>query len=249
MKRIVQHQFAYFIGIDVSRNKLDLAVMHHETLLFHRTIKNAVAEILVFLREIQSLTNLDKTQAVFCMEATGIYCNHMIEVLASENMAMVRENPLQILNSLGKIRGKTDKIDAIRIANYTFKNRHELSLKQARRPVIEQLAYLSALRRRMVATVKALRTPVKEQQTFINRDIQTQVILLGESSLNALILDIKKVEKAIAAVIKDDIRLKQLDEIITSVPHIGMVTCINIIIATNEFKDYNNPKNLPVMPG
>ena len=242
-------KYSYFIGIDVSRNELDLAVMSGSDFLFHREIPNDPVEIIAFVNELKKLPKFVMTRAIFCMEATGIYCNHVLHSLKKFQANVVRENPVQILQSLGKVRGKHDKVDAIRIANYAYKNRHELILKSYRRPVIEQLAYLSALRKRLVATIKALRTPLKEQQTFIKKNIQNQVTELSENSLNALIDDLQKVNNAIADVIKADDNLQRINSIITSVPNVGYVTSLQIIITTNEFKDFNTAKKFACHAG
>lgn len=42
---------------------------------------------------------------------------------------------------MGNIRGKNDKIDAIRIAEYAYKGREELHLWEPKREVIQQLAH------------------------------------------------------------------------------------------------------------
>ena len=247
MKKAIN--YTYFIGIDVSRNKLDIAVMAGSNFLFHREIKNQPDDILILVNELKLLPKFVMTRAVFCMEATGIYCNHLLSTLKKFQTNVVRENPLQILNSLGKIRGKHDKIDSMRIANYAYKNRHELVLKAHRRPVIDQLAYLSALRKRLVATIKALRTPLKEQQTFINKSIHTQVTALSTSSLKALELDLARVNEAIAQVMKDDDKLRHINTIITSVPNIGQITALQIVIATNEMRDFSDAKKFACYAG
>jgi transposase len=241
--------YTYFIGVDISRDKLDIAVMSGSVLLFHREIKNDPNDILIFIRDLKTLPKFVMTRAVFCMEATGIYCNPLLNTLKKFHANAVRENPLQILNSTGAIRGKNDKVDAIRIANYAYKNRHELKLKTPRRHPIEQLAHLSALRRRLVATVKALKTPLKEQQVFIPKNINKEVILLCNNSLVALANDIQAVNDAIAKVISDDDHIRRLNEIITSVPNVGAVTALQIIIATNELRDFNNPKKFACYAG
>lgn len=47
-------KFTYFIGIDVSRNELDYAVMHGKTFLFHREAKNTEGEVTAFVAELKS---------------------------------------------------------------------------------------------------------------------------------------------------------------------------------------------------
>src|ERR1700759_433521 len=89
-------------------------------------------------------------KAVFCMEHTGFYCNHLLTTLKKGRAHIVIENPLQIQNSLGTIRGKYDKVDAIRIAHYASRNRERLRFWQPKRIEVETLAALFGLRNRLL---------------------------------------------------------------------------------------------------
>jgi len=51
-------EFTYFIGTDVSKNKLDFAVMQGKTLLFHQKTANTPEEILAFIKELAKLPEL-----------------------------------------------------------------------------------------------------------------------------------------------------------------------------------------------
>src|ERR1700733_13659806 len=108
--------YKYFIGVDISRNELDFAVMAGKELLFHKEIANQPADILAFVGELKMVKGLRVTNTVFCMEHTGIYGNHLLSVLRKLKANVVVENPLKIKNSMGLLRGKDDKTDAIRIA-------------------------------------------------------------------------------------------------------------------------------------
>ena len=49
------------------------------------------------------------------------------------------EKATQIRESMGVSRTKNDKVDAIKIARYAYKNREDAQLWQPKREVIEQL--------------------------------------------------------------------------------------------------------------
>ena len=74
-------EFTFFIGTDVSKNELDFAVMNGRQLMFHREIENNIKAINAFLKELLKLPGFDLRQAVFCMEHTGIYNNHLLVCL------------------------------------------------------------------------------------------------------------------------------------------------------------------------
>lgn len=107
-------EFEFFIGIDVSKNELDFAVQQGKHFLFHREVANEPQAILAFIKELSSLPGFRLTHAVFCMEHTGIYNNHLLQVLYKKKAGICLESATQIRNSLGNIRGKNDRIDSHR---------------------------------------------------------------------------------------------------------------------------------------
>ncbi|MGZ3761011.1 MAG: IS110 family RNA-guided transposase [Mucilaginibacter sp.] len=242
-------EFTHFIGTDVSKNELDFAVMQGKTLLFHKEVANDPADIAAFIKGLLKLPGFTLSRAIFCMEHTGIYSIHLLSYLHKKKANICLESATQIKNSMGNVRGKNDKIDAIRIAEYTYKNREGLHLWQPKREVIQQLAHLSATRSRLIEAQKSLKTPLKEIGTFINKKLAKQNERICSKTLTAIEADLEKVEKAIDEVITADQELKRLFGLITSVSGIGKVTATMIIISTNEFKDINDPKKFACHAG
>jgi transposase len=185
-------------------------------------------------------------KALFCMEQTGIYCNHLLNSLKEVKANISLENALHIKNSLGLIRGKYDKIDAIRIARYAQKNSDEIKLWVPKRPVLLQLSHLFTLRSRLVTISHTLRTPLKEQQSFIKSELQNQGIKSCRKSVEAIKGDLADIDLNIEMSINSDERLRRLKMLITSVPGVGLITAIQIIISTNEYKTSGIPKSLLV---
>jgi transposase len=239
----------YYIGIDVSKNKLDYAVFKGTALLFHRVGKNEPEEILKFIGSLNEVPGFKIKKALFCMEQTGIYCNHLIKCLRDAKANMVVENAMKIKNSMGNVRGKDDKIDAIRIAQYAQKNKDELKLWTARRDVMLQLMRLVAIRNRLLNISLKLKTPLKEEHIFSCKSDHAESTLACKKSTEAVMKDLKKVQKQIEKLISSDKNFKKLKELIMSVPGIGPVTATQIIITTNEFKDINNPKKFACYSG
>jgi transposase len=143
---------------------------------------------------------------------------------------------------LGNIRGKNDKIDAIRIAGYAYEKREKLRLWTPKRDVVQQLAHLTATRTRLVEARKMLKTPLKEHDVFSSKKVTKQNASLCKSTFKAINTDLKKTEKAIDELIASDPELKRLFSLATSVTGIGKVTAAQIIITSNEFKSIDDPK-------
>lgn len=242
-------EFTYFIGCDVSKNELDFAVMQGKNLLFHKEIANKQEAIKLFVNELKKLPGFDLSQAVFCMEHTGIYNNHALVYLHKKKANICLEAATQIKNSLGNIRGKNDKVDAIRIAEYAYKNREELRLWEPKRDIIQQLAQLAATRSRLITARKMLKTAVNENKEFVKKSIASQQEKLCARTLNSIEADLEKVEDQMEEFIENDEELKRLFGLITSVNGIGKVTATQIIITTNEFKNINDPKKFACYAG
>jgi transposase len=241
--------YIYFVGIDVSRNKLDCSVLHNKQFLFHKVIENKAEIIGGFLNELRTLPKFKLAKAVFCLEKTGIYSNHLLSVLKKYKANVVVEHALRIKNSLGLVRDKHDKIDSLRIAQYAFKNKDELRFWVPRRENVSQLSNLLNLRKKVLGLQLALKTPLKEQSCFAKTLVYNKTTLLCKNSLEALKLDLEAINNHIEKLIDGDDQLKRLESLITSVPCIGRQTGLQIIVSTNEFKDIHDPKKFACFAG
>jgi transposase len=241
--------FDFFIGIDVSKNELDFAVQQGNGLLFHREVTNEPAAIASFVKELAKLPGFKLSKALFCMEHTGIYNHHALVCLYKKKANICLEAAARIKSTLGNMRGKNDRIDAIRIANYAYKEREVIRLWQPKREVVQQLAHLAAVRLRLISVKKQLKTPLKEQSGFCPLKTSRQGLKVCSHSLKAIDEDIVRADRAIDELIKADPELSRLFSLVTSVSGIGKVTAVQVIVTTNEFKDINNPKKFACYSG
>jgi transposase len=242
-------KFKYFVGIDISKLTLDLTLMSGNSFVMHRCIENEVMAITDFVRELLALKGLTAGNTVFGMESTGIYSNRLVGVLRKKKANIVIENPLHLKNSFGIVRGKTDKEDSGRIAMYLHKSRNDLKIFIQRRDIIEQLAGLSTLRNRLVGLRASLATPLKENVGFVKKGLILETNRLCSASLESLSADIKDIEQSIEATWKSDERLARLMEIMLSVPCIGPVIALQVLISTNEFRTITTAKRFASYSG
>jgi transposase len=242
-------EFTYFIGTDVSKNELDFAVMQGKTLLFHKEIANTESAIAAFVKELTGLPQFKLALAVFCMEHTGIYNHHLLACLHKKRANIWLESAIQIKHSSGNIRGKNDKVDAIRIAEYAYTRRDKVRLWVPKREVIQQLAHLTATRSRLIEAKKILKTPLQEQGSFDTKKIARQSGAVCNHTLKAIDVDLERADKAIDGLIANDPELKRMFNLVTSVTGIGKVTAAQILITTNEFRDICDPKQYACYAG
>jgi len=244
----------YFIGVDISKATLDWAVFDGKSIVLQSQSENTEAGIKATLKLIKELPDFKANESVCCAEHTGIYNAHLLAYLHKLSFPLCRaagrlESSLQIKKAGGLQRGKTDAIDAQRIAEYAFRFRDQIQFWQPPRPVMQKLAALSALRQRLIGVRQQLQQPLTEQAGFIDTALHKQLHKNSQTSLKAIQVDLDQVEKQISQLIQDDARLKELFSWITSVPGVGNATATELLVATDEFKSIKDPKKLACHAG
>ncbi|QMW04042.1 transposase [Spirosoma foliorum] len=234
----------YFIGVDVSKATLDWAVFDGKTTVLQLQSANSPAAIRTTVKVSKALPYFTSAESVCCLEHTGIYCAHLLSSLYKLKLPIWLESSLQIKKAGGLQRGKSDTIDAVRIAEYAFRFRDKMGLWQPPRPILQKLATLSALRQRHLRVRQHLQQPIAEQQGFVEKSRQKQLAKNCQASLKAINADLASAEKQINTLIQRDERLKELFGWITSVPGVGDALAAEVLVATNEFKAINDPKKL-----
>lgn len=238
----------YFLGIDISKKKFDAALTCNGKDYDEREVENSSKAIGTFFRALKKdLSSLRKV--VVCLEHTGIYCQPLLDFLVKNEISVCVEPALQIKQSQGMTRGKNDKVDAKRIALYAFKNREHLSLWKPQRESIQRLKSLLALRERFVKMKTQLEVPINESQEFIASSIQKDAIKHCMKTIRALKSDIENIEESIAKLVGEDQQIAEQFKIVTSIPGIGKITGLNVIISTGEFTRIREAKKFSCYSG
>ena len=116
----VQH----IIGADLSKKSIDLVCHLFKS---HVQIENTITgfkDLMHWL--IEQKINASKTMIV--MEHTGLYSYCFEKFLHQHQIPFCKVNALTIKRLVGLVRGKTDKLDAARIAAYGYEKKTGLLL-------------------------------------------------------------------------------------------------------------------------
>ena len=240
--------YSFFIGIDISKKTLDFAVRDRKKLLFHTQITNSPAGLMQFQKECLA-KHIDLSKSLTCCEHTGLYSQNILALATENDFPLWLESSLRIKRSLGLQRGKSDKIDAIRISEYAFRYADKATLWQPERQTISKLRQLVSLRKRLLNAKNALKVPLDEVAAFQDKKLQKEMEKLNKKPIEALEKQIAEVEKKIKILIKEDDSLKHLFKLVTSVDGVGEVVFCEMVIATNEFKLFSCPKKFACYSG
>lgn len=236
-------KFMKFIGIDVSKDTLDICIISgnpkDDT---HFQVPNSKRGLGKLKRAIGG------SRVLVCAEHTGIYNSLLQDFCASQALFYWEESAVQIKSSIGFVRGKSDKVDARRIAYYAFKNRDEAKRFEPTRAVVRQLKQLSVLRKNLLKSKVQIKQLFKEGR-FMGKQELALLKKGCQKSLEAIAADIRQCERDMEAIIGSDQCLSRLYKLITSVDGVGPRTAIETIIATGEFKKISCAKKFACYVG
>lgn len=240
---------SYFLGIDVSKKKFDAALTVDGKAFYPLNCENKPKSIELFFGNLRRESGLDYSRLTVCMEHTGVYCNPLLDFLVKNKIKVCVESAIQIKRSQGLVRGKSDKVDAQRIAVYAYKNREDLRLWKPQRENIQKLKTLLVARARLVKVEKILSVPIKECEEFIHKSIYKSVAKSSARSLLGLKEDIKRIDNEIKDLVNGDQSIKEQCRLATSVVGVGPVIALNMIVTSGEFTLISDPKKFACYSG
>lgn len=230
--------YSHYIGVDISKNTLDAAIYAAEMKRSDtRHLTNDTAGLKELVNWAKSAGARPKDMLI-CAEHTGVYGNALQLFCEKKGIALCLESPIQIKRSMGLVRGKDDKIDAIRIATYAYDHRDKLKLYHRPLGSIIELSNLLRERRlyvRQKATLTSQQGELGGYESARSRNRRDGII--GKQNLA-----IKAIEKQMLEIVRNDEALRKTYDLITSVVGIGLITAIDTIVYTNNFLNFDTPR-------
>jgi transposase len=233
-----------FIGIDFSKLKFDVAIYSVESkaIVSTEVFENEEDGFNLFLKWVKEKTSCNKSGILFCGEHTGYYSGKLSLFLHESGYDMWLVSGLELKLTQGLKRNKTDRVDACKIAEHAYRYQDKVVLFQPVSKALDEIRELLSYRERLVETRKVLTTSAKEMKrvkdnascNYIYRDSIEYI-----KSLNASVRDC---EKRIEALLKQDISLKTNYKLVSSVVGIGLVNAALILVATDNFTKFENPR-------
>lgn len=226
-------KFQHIIGADLSKKTIDLVIAESRT---HLQIKNTPAGFRQMIRWFGE-NKIDSKLTLIVMEHTGLYSYCFEDFLHLRQIAFTKVNALAIKHSVGMVRGKTDKVDAGRIAAYGSEKRDQLKVQPAGDKALKRLQMLVSTRDRLVRQRTGLSCAVKE---YRNIGIDEKDLLI-ESQLQLIDMINKQVEQLeteMQSIMEGDSQLKQNFLLLQSIKGVGKILAMATIIKTNNFKNF-----------
>ena len=216
----------YFVGIDVSKDTLDVCVYPTQDTFRVPNSPDGLGELIKWLKPIEP--------RLIVFEATGGYETLAVSSLAAAGLPVVVVNPRQIRDfakSIGQL-AKTDVIDAGVIARFASAVRPEL--RPLKDSASQELTGLVTRRRQIVAMIVAENNRLNAATRRNRRDIQAHIRWLQKRQ--------DQIDDEIKRNIKNSPLWRTTDQILQSASGVGPATSAMLISCVPELGQLNGKK-------
>lgn len=239
----------WILGIDVSKESIDACLVRSsDGQIFESKFHNNLSGFRHLKRWCKETGCECDDGTLCCMEHTGLYTRLLVHYLVSRGVGVWLESSLQIKRSMGLLRGKSDKIDAQRIARYAHLHKNNAAVIEIGVLTLEKLKDLQANRRRLMKSLQGLRTSAEELSQF-DPSTGKEIQRINREAVRGLEKSLDKVDEQILIIISQDQELKQKYDLMLSVKGVGKVLAAMLLVYTHGFNRLNDSRKLACYSG
>lgn len=244
----MQKNYQTFIGIDVSKDKLDYCIVSGDSKDQQQfgVIANQPKAISKLIQTIRKCNQ--EIKLLFCLENTGIYSMPVCYWLQAAGLDYWVVPALEIKRSKGINRGKTDRTDARDITYYAITHLHQLKISQLPASDLIELRLLLAEREKIVKAIGTFNT-TKENKSFLPKENLKAILKHNQVTISFLQKQLKEIEKLIDKLVQNNETFKQQNELLQSIPGIGKQTAVTFIAYTQAFTLFKTHRQFACFAG
>ncbi len=212
--------YSTFIGIDVSKEHLDIHILPSNKRFRVDNSKSGCAKLC------RQFAKLEKPAAA--VEASGGYERLALRMLSAAGIDSFCLDPVQVhAYSRSRLqRAKTDPIDAEMIACCLMQN-HEIVRPHIYDPVTEELAELVAFRTKLIREATKLTCRIDQAEASL-------VLRILKTQKRQVKARIALLNKAIDDIVENTDEFAQKGKILRSMPGVGPVLCFTLLARLPE---------------
>lgn len=236
-----------FVGVDISKEWLDVAICTDVTAPIAEVfqVKNNIKDIGVMLKKCKK----QKADLWFCFEHTGNYGLLLAHLLDCAQLRYTAVPALEIKNSIGITRGKTDSIDAARIALYAATHAHKLKPSKLPSANLLQLKSKLLFRDQLANLSRQCQNILKGHLVSAPIIDNKSIVKYYQKQISKLKKDIQQLEEEIIAFIQNDESMAKNFNQATTVKGVGLLTAAHVMVVTNNFTSFENSRKFNCYAG
>lgn len=230
----------FFIGVDVSKHKLDVCVRNSNTIVLECTLPNTLKSLLSPLKSMINKIKCDSEELLICGEYTGMYIYPLVQSCKQLGIDLWVEDPSRIKHSFGIQRGKNDKVDARRIAEYAFRFQDKSMIYSLTDKDLNSLKLLLSERDLLLADKVKYSSQLSDQKNYMpDSDFSSKSKRITKL-IEQLNLLLNEIECAIESVFQRNKDLGSQRELLCSIDGVGRRIACEMIVLTYGFTKFKN---------
>lgn len=242
--------YKHYIGIDVSKNTLDIELINSfGEVLQQKRISNSTEGVRKLFHSWSSNKLFAPAASLICMEPTGHYSNVPMATLLNLGLSVWMANPVDIRNSIGMQRGKNDSIDAHRIAMYALRFKDKARLVTPEDITRHQLQQLLTQRDLLIRDKAKYMGQISDFKGRLDNDIYQVIARNNKAIIDQLQKSIAEIDHKLEVMISKLPAMKEQCELLKTIPGVGTVISQTLVILTNGFTRFDNPRTLACHAG
>ena len=227
------------LGIDVSKLTFDVALI---------VILNGLKQAIIIGKFDNDRVGLELFKAwleehnvtfdansLLVIENTGIYHRLIWNFCSIHLLPVYIGNAADLKWSFGIARGKSDKVDSMRLCEYAYKNYESIKPTTSLNKVLITLKDLLSNRSKLLKLKNAIKQTLNELKRSNDKTTQSLMENLNKAALGGLQKSIKQIDAELLKIVKQDESILINYNRMLSVPGIGKITATFIICCTNNF--------------
>jgi len=239
----------FVIGVDVSKEKLDLCLQYDNKVHKEWMLDNTTAAIKHSLKALMKERKFESSEVLLCAEYTGQYTYPLSCACEELGIDLWLESPAQIKHRSGVVRGKNDRLDAQKIAAYACRFQDKMRLFSLPEKNIASLKQLISERDMYVSDKAKYQGQLNDQKRFMSpKDYQNKSVRL-KKLIAGLNESIAIIEQEIQDLIDGDDTLSNQHKLLCSIDGIGDKVAIKMIVSTNAFRDFDDARKFSCHAG
>ncbi|MBK7383537.1 MAG: IS110 family transposase [Flavobacteriales bacterium] len=239
----------HWIGIDVSKATLDVALLdEHGKVTAEEQVANTEKGLRSMWKRWTKAFGLAKGECLVCLEPTGHYSHLPLETLVQLEVLTWLAHPTDIIRSIGATRGKNDRIDALRIADYARRFHDKARLVTPDHLRTNKLKQLLT-RRRTWCGARPCTTRIRNLNKCMDKSLQTAFTRIDKAQITALGKSIKQIEALITEVIAADAEHQRIYDLLLSIDGVGPVLAAHLLALTEGFLRFKTARELSCHAG
>lgn len=238
-----------FVGIDISKEKLNVCMMEEMRIIHEDELENSVRSIHKWLARMVRVTGCVMEDVVLCAEYTGRYIYPLTVACHEDDVFLWMEDPTRIKNSFGITRGKSDAVDARRIAEYAVRHQDKAVAYQMPEKELASLKILLSSRELLLADKKKYEAQISDQKHFMSKEDYAEQCRMLKDVISTLQKQLDNIDKRIDQLVASSEKLSHQVELLKTVDGVGQRIAVYMIVCTGAFTRFKNARQFNCYAG